>query len=116
MLARDKDQDTINTQLATYLKLRSSNQLATYLKLRSSDVILFDKARAEKLSDLLMDDGFCFCFSVCHGAMRIEGKLPWWDEALDKILNWDETDWSKIDWDTIDWDTIDWDTIDWDKI
>src|SRR3990167_1750778 len=86
MLPRYRNQYTIQNQLATYLKLRSSDG---YLKLRSSEV-LFDKAWAKKLSDLI-SGGLCFGFSVCHGAMRIEEKLPWWDEALDKILDGNKT-------------------------
>src|SRR3990167_4692917 len=84
MHARLRNQTTIKTQLAAYLKQRS-----TYFKRRPSGVF-FDKAWAKKLSDLI-SDGFCFGFSVCHGAMRIEEKLPGWDEALDKILDGNKT-------------------------
>src|SRR3990167_6300148 len=84
MHARLRNQTTIKTQLAAYLKQRS-----TYFKRRPSGVF-FDKAWAKKLSDLI-SDGFCFGFSVCHGAMRIEEKLPWWDEVLDKILDGNKT-------------------------
>ncbi|ASQ45128.1 hypothetical protein [Legionella clemsonensis] len=32
--------------------------------------------------------GVCFGLSVCRSAMRISGKLAWWDAAIDQILLW----------------------------
>lgn len=34
-------------------------------------------------------EGACFGFSVCLAAMRLTGKLDWWNAALDKVLEWD---------------------------
>lgn len=39
--------------------------------------------------DRLAVQGYCFGFSLCRAAMRIAGKLEWWDKALLLIANWD---------------------------
>ncbi len=40
-------------------------------------------------SENLPLNGICFGLSVCRSAMRISGKLEWWDAAIDQILLWD---------------------------
>src|SRR5262249_20278417 len=31
----------------------------------------------------------CYGISLTHAAMRVTGKLAWWEDALDKMLAWD---------------------------
>ena len=38
-----------------------------------------------------LEKGYCFGFSVVHGAMDSVGKINWWEEVLVNIANWDET-------------------------
>jgi hypothetical protein len=36
----------------------------------------------------LLDEGHCFGFSFCFGAMKKIGKLKWWEAALAAVANW----------------------------
>ena len=37
----------------------------------------------------LLDEGQCYFFSLGRSAMRITGKLAWWEACLNAILAWD---------------------------
>lgn len=37
----------------------------------------------------LLGDGVCFGSAVCRAAMRISGKLHWWNSAISAIASWD---------------------------
>lgn len=67
-----KDQDSLKIKLYEYLKQRGIDE--------ESDAYLKN----------LIEQGYCFGISVCRGAMRITGKLAWWQDATTHISTWDD--------------------------
>lgn len=63
-----RNQSAIKKQLRKYLDIQLNND--AYLK-------------------LLTKEGYCYSFSVCRAAMRLTGKLLWWEAALAEIAAWD---------------------------
>lgn len=63
------------------------DQTAILKQLYSYQLTIKDH-HAPYLGDLIKD-GYCYGFSLIRAAMRVTGKLKWWEDALDKILAWD---------------------------
>ncbi len=56
-------------------------KLTLYLK-------LLNNPEAERIIQIA-SPGICFGYSICYRAMRVAGKLPWWQSLLEAIAKWD---------------------------
>ena len=66
--------------------MQRKNQNAIMQKLYQ---YLLRQNRHERYLDKLPHSGYCYAISLVRSAMRVIGKLLWWEDALDMILAWD---------------------------